>query len=155
MGLRIGFQMQKSTTTPLLRNRLQPFTYRDLGATWRSGYAAVCKTVYPGSIPGVASSKIKHLQTDQIHLKIHVSDPSVESSLAFRRNRDPQGGWIAVGPPGLAPVAETRLKAQDFHQFRLFERVVDLAGSESHRAATRIRGAGHDTERAHRRSAST
>jgi hypothetical protein len=24
-------------------------------ATWRSGYAAVCKTVYPGSIPGVAS----------------------------------------------------------------------------------------------------
>jgi hypothetical protein len=30
-------------------------------ATWRSGYAAVCKTVYPGSIPGVASSKIKHL----------------------------------------------------------------------------------------------
>src|SRR6516225_3793017 len=31
-------------------------------ATWRSGYAAVCKTVYPGSIPGVASSrKIKGL----------------------------------------------------------------------------------------------
>jgi hypothetical protein len=27
-----------------------PFT-----ATWRSDYAAVCKTVYPGSIPGVAS----------------------------------------------------------------------------------------------------
>jgi hypothetical protein len=26
------------------------------GATWRSGYATVCKTVYPGSIPGVASS---------------------------------------------------------------------------------------------------
>jgi hypothetical protein len=25
-------------------------------ATWRSGYAAVCKTVYPGSIPGVAST---------------------------------------------------------------------------------------------------
>src|SRR5207302_445049 len=23
------------------------------GATWRSGYATVCKTVYPGSIPGV------------------------------------------------------------------------------------------------------
>ena len=29
-----------------------PFT-----ATWRSGYAAVCKTVYPGSIPGGASKK--------------------------------------------------------------------------------------------------
>src|SRR6185312_10282056 len=25
-------------------------------ATWRSGYAAVCKTVYSGSIPDVASS---------------------------------------------------------------------------------------------------
>jgi hypothetical protein len=25
-------------------------------ATWRSGDAAVCKTVYPGSIPGVASN---------------------------------------------------------------------------------------------------
>ena len=24
-------------------------------ATWRSGYAEVCKTLYPGSIPGVAS----------------------------------------------------------------------------------------------------
>jgi hypothetical protein len=28
-------------------------------ATWRSGYAAVCKTVYPGSIPGVASNKLR------------------------------------------------------------------------------------------------
>ena len=26
-------------------------------ATWRSGYATVCKTVYPGSIPGVASTR--------------------------------------------------------------------------------------------------
>ena len=24
-------------------------------ATWRSGYAPDCKSVYPGSIPGVAS----------------------------------------------------------------------------------------------------
>jgi hypothetical protein len=31
-------------------------------ATWRSGYATVCKTVYPGSIPGVASNKIKCLE---------------------------------------------------------------------------------------------
>jgi hypothetical protein len=31
-------------------------------ATWRSGYAAVCKTVYPGSIPGVASNIIKYLE---------------------------------------------------------------------------------------------
>jgi hypothetical protein len=31
------------------------------GATWRSGYAAVCKTVYSGSIPDVASNEIKYL----------------------------------------------------------------------------------------------
>jgi hypothetical protein len=31
-------------------------------ATWRSGYAAVCKTVYPGSIPGVASNTINDLR---------------------------------------------------------------------------------------------
>jgi hypothetical protein len=31
------------------------------GATWRSGYATVCKTVYSGSIPDVASiNTIKH-----------------------------------------------------------------------------------------------
>ena len=30
--------------------------YQVVTATWRSGYAAVCKTVYPGSIPGVAST---------------------------------------------------------------------------------------------------
>ena len=28
------------------------------GATWRSGYATVCKTVYSGSIPDVASNSI-------------------------------------------------------------------------------------------------
>lgn len=28
-------------------------------ATWRSGYAEVCKTLYPGSIPGVASITLK------------------------------------------------------------------------------------------------
>ena len=40
---------------PQLPNRLWIVTYPDR-ATWRSGYATVCKTVYPGSIPGVASS---------------------------------------------------------------------------------------------------
>jgi hypothetical protein len=34
---------------------------RSAGATWRSGYATVCKTVYPGSIPGVASTSINGL----------------------------------------------------------------------------------------------
>ena len=36
-------------------------------ATWRSGYATVCKTVYPGSIPGVASSSINR-QANSIRL---------------------------------------------------------------------------------------
>ena len=36
-------------------NRLGADTHAPRTATWRSGYAAVCKTVYPGSIPGVAS----------------------------------------------------------------------------------------------------
>jgi hypothetical protein len=42
--------------TQLLPNRLARFSYLLSGATWRSGYATVCKTVYPGSIPGVASN---------------------------------------------------------------------------------------------------
>ena len=32
-----------------------------LKATWRSGYAAVCKTVYPSSILGVASNLFNDL----------------------------------------------------------------------------------------------
>ena len=33
-----------------------PIKCQAVTATWRSGYAAVCKTAHPGSIPGVASS---------------------------------------------------------------------------------------------------
>jgi hypothetical protein len=33
------------------------------GATWRSGYAAVCKTVYTSSILVVASTQINNLTT--------------------------------------------------------------------------------------------
>jgi hypothetical protein len=35
-----------------------------LKATWRSGDAAVCKTVYPGSIPGVASNIFQFIFVD-------------------------------------------------------------------------------------------
>ena len=45
----------------LLLKPLGRFTCLRIKATWRSGYATVCKTVYPGSIPGVASNKINHL----------------------------------------------------------------------------------------------
>ena len=49
----------------LLLNRLWGFTYCHSGATWRSGYAAACKAVYLGSIPGVASNIFQTL--DQKH----------------------------------------------------------------------------------------
>jgi hypothetical protein len=39
-----------------MANRSAGFSQAPRMATWRSGYAAVCKTVYPGSIPGVAST---------------------------------------------------------------------------------------------------
>ena len=48
-------------------------------ATWRSGYAAVCKTVYPGSIPGVASNKFKDLSENSHRLSIYVGGPSVKA----------------------------------------------------------------------------
>jgi hypothetical protein len=41
--------------TRQLPKSLNAATNSNLEATWRSGYATVCKTVYPGSIPGVAS----------------------------------------------------------------------------------------------------
>jgi hypothetical protein len=44
-----------------LRKGLKEFMEAGRTATWRSGYAEVCKTFYPGSIPGVASSKINDL----------------------------------------------------------------------------------------------
>ena len=42
----------KALSLSLRVHSLQPMSET---ATWRSGYATVCKTVYPGSIPGVAS----------------------------------------------------------------------------------------------------
>ncbi len=62
-------------------------------ATWRSGYAAVCKTVYPGSIPGVASNKIKHLAKAVTDGENHVNVKSTET---------PAGAFRALPPPPLA-----------------------------------------------------
>ena len=64
MGQRNGFRMTQSLGAlgaRTLLNRLRSDKECARVATWRSGYAAVCKTVYPGSIPGVASKKINHL----------------------------------------------------------------------------------------------
>ena len=38
-------------------------------ATWRSGYAPDCKSVYPGSIPGVAS-KVSPKQFEMFALRL-------------------------------------------------------------------------------------
>ena len=57
MRHRQTFRMLRASTMQLLPKRLSGFTYRHCGATWRSGYATVCKTVYTGSIPVVASTK--------------------------------------------------------------------------------------------------
>jgi hypothetical protein len=53
-GFRFGMALQ--TNKMRLLKVLPCFNKQPLTATWRSGYAAVCKTVYPGSIPGVAST---------------------------------------------------------------------------------------------------
>jgi hypothetical protein len=56
----LGAGESPSTTNGIqwaLRKGLKEFMECRHMATWRSGYAAVCKTVYPGSIPGVASTK--------------------------------------------------------------------------------------------------
>jgi hypothetical protein len=45
-----------SSISRLLLKLLHRFTSSSPAATCQSGYGAVCKTVYPGSIPGVASS---------------------------------------------------------------------------------------------------
>ena len=39
-----------------LLNQLNVYSYPLSRATWRSGDAADCKSAYPGSIPGVAST---------------------------------------------------------------------------------------------------
>ncbi len=52
----LDFRMRWPTMTLPLPKCLGVFNYWRYGATWRSGYATVCKTVYPGSIPGVAST---------------------------------------------------------------------------------------------------
>jgi hypothetical protein len=47
----------------LLLRLLHRFRYFTPAATCQSGYGAVCKTAYPGSIPGVASSPLEIIGT--------------------------------------------------------------------------------------------
>jgi hypothetical protein len=53
-----GVRRRVTRITRLLLNALHRFTYFSSSATCQSGYGAVCKTVYPGSIPGVASNPL-------------------------------------------------------------------------------------------------
>ena len=84
------FRMASIPVTLRLRNRLAPFRYSAQKATWRSGYAAVCKTVYPGSIPGVASSF-------SLPRKFRRRRPSPEGRCAIARRERP---GEAAGHPG-------------------------------------------------------
>jgi hypothetical protein len=60
---RAAIQNEGAMMTRLLLKALHWFTYSRRAATCQSGYGAVCKTVYPGSIPGVASNKINSLNS--------------------------------------------------------------------------------------------
>ena len=68
----------EATLKQLLLKALHRFTHSPPVATCQSGYGAVCKTVYPGSIPGVASNKINELRWRLRAPKIFVSDPSAD-----------------------------------------------------------------------------
>jgi hypothetical protein len=56
-----SFRMMAATRSRLLLKLMHRFRYFLSAATCQSGYGAVCKTVYPGSIPGVASNKFNNL----------------------------------------------------------------------------------------------
>ena len=54
---RCGLRGHVGDVKGALPNYLTGSNDRSYEATCQSGYGAVCKTVYPGSIPGVASIK--------------------------------------------------------------------------------------------------
>jgi hypothetical protein len=54
-GMPNGFRNDAGAMSRLLLKLMGRFRYLHSAATCQSGYGAVCKTVYPGSIPGVAS----------------------------------------------------------------------------------------------------
>ena len=53
-------------------------------ATWRSGYATVCKTVYPGSIPGVASKPALAQRVKTIAPRRREADRATQRTLRLR-----------------------------------------------------------------------
>ena len=67
-------------------------------ATWRSGYATVCKTVYPGSIPGVASSSF-HRPANSIQ-RPHRRLRSLPTNSVQRDRFKPPAAKAAPSPRG-------------------------------------------------------
>jgi hypothetical protein len=77
------------------------------GATWRSGYATVCKTVYTSSILVVASSKIKYLKPVPKVIATGLPPPMVAflakrflyrtSNLGERRLHDLGSACVGIG----------------------------------------------------------
>src|SRR5712664_3604152 len=57
-GVQAGLGPIRREQARWLPIRGRPYMSSPHGATWRSGYATVCKTVYSGSIPDVASINI-------------------------------------------------------------------------------------------------
>ena len=55
--------------------------YSGAGATWRSGDAADCKSAYPGSIPGVASTLLPQLRRQSRCELRRASKSGIETSL--------------------------------------------------------------------------
>ena len=66
-----------------LPNRLKGVSYPPSTATWRSGYATVCKTVYAGSIPAVASKLPPVLANPRRNFEIKIGDPCFASGGRF------------------------------------------------------------------------
>ena len=61
-----------------------PFSLKSFAARWQSGYAAACKAVYLGSIPGRASS-IPPLGAQSLARMVKLVDTRDLKSLAARR----------------------------------------------------------------------
>ena len=78
-----------------------------LEASWRSGYAEDCKSLYGGSIPSEASNKINNLDAASKVSKIHVSaSPArtgVEAAQACERvgTEIVPDGPAAIGCPSI------------------------------------------------------
>jgi hypothetical protein len=61
------------------------------GATWRSGYATVCKTVYTSSILVVASNVFKYSGLDPKIYCHRIATETVASSFLFRASNISEG----------------------------------------------------------------